>query len=319
MKKILFVGGSLNQTTICHAVARHLENEYACWFSPFFVDGLYEPLRRAGLLDVTVAGGNQRRRTECYLQRESLPVDYRGKRDEYDLYVFVSDILLPRRVRNKPLLLIQEGMTDPEGLMYQLTKALRLPLYFGGTSTTGLSDAYQHFCVASEGYRDLFIRKGVNPDKLRVTGIPNFDHAAGYLDNDFPHRDYVLVATSDSRETLKRASKRPFLEWAAAIADGRPMIFKLHPNENFERSTREIKPLLPDAMVLTRGNTEHMIANAQALITEHSSCIYVGLALGKECHSYVFDMDELRRLMPMQNGGTSGARIAEIVREIVDT
>ena len=30
------------------------------------------------------------------------------------------------------------------------------------------------FCVASEGYRDLFISKGVKPEKIYVTGIPNF-------------------------------------------------------------------------------------------------------------------------------------------------
>ena len=43
-----------------------------------------------------------------------------------------------------------------------------------------------------------------------------------------------------------------------------------------------------------------MIANCDALVTQYSSTVFVGLALGKECHSY-WDLDELRRLMPVQN------------------
>jgi hypothetical protein len=45
-----------------------------------------------------------------------------------------------------------------------------------GTAATGLSDAYHAFCVASEGYRDFFIRKGARPEKIIITGIPNFDN-----------------------------------------------------------------------------------------------------------------------------------------------
>jgi hypothetical protein len=59
---------------------------------------------------------------------------------------------------------------------FHLVKRLRfLPLWLAGTSTTGLSDACRAFCVASEGYRDFFIRTGVRPEKFVVTGIPNFD------------------------------------------------------------------------------------------------------------------------------------------------
>jgi hypothetical protein len=54
--------------------------------------------------------------------------------------------------------LIQEGMTDRETFMFHLVKWFRLPRYLASTSTNGLSDAYRYFCVASTGYRDLFIR-----------------------------------------------------------------------------------------------------------------------------------------------------------------
>jgi len=139
----------------------------------------------------------------------------------------------------------------------------------------------------------LFIRIGIIPEKLLVTGIPNFDHADQYRDNEFPHQGYVLITTSDARETFKKDCRNKFLQWALAIAGDRPLIFKLHPNENKTRAIAEIQTVAPHAHLFTEGNTEHMIANCDALITQYSSCIYNGLALGKECHSY-FDVDMLR-------------------------
>jgi hypothetical protein len=207
--------------------------------------------------------------------------------------------------------LVQEGMTDPEDVGFHLARVLRLPRWLGSTASMGLSLAYDKFCVASPGYRDFFASKGVPPERLVVTGIPNFDNCSAFLDNPFPHRHYVLVATSDTRETFKRDDRRRFLARVRQIAAGRPVIFKLHPNENARRSTREIRRALPDAQVFADGNTNHMIANCDVLITQYSSVVYVGLALGKECHSY-FDMAQLTRLMPLQNGGTSGPRIAQV-------
>lgn len=70
------------------------------------------------------------------------------------------------------MVLVQEGITDPESPVFHLVKRFRfLPLWLPGTSTTGLSDAYQAFCVTSEGYRDFFIRKGARPEKIVVGGI----------------------------------------------------------------------------------------------------------------------------------------------------
>lgn len=316
-KKILFIGGSLNMTRMTHAVASHLQDEFDCWFTPFYIDGLYNIVAsHSKLLDFTVLGGNFRRQTDAYLHLHNLPIDYRGEAREYDLYVATTDLLVPKDLRDKPFILIQEGMTDPEGIMYHMVRRFKLPRYLASTSTNGLSHMYRYFCVASVGYRDFFIQKGVMPEKLIVTGIPNYDNCVSYLDNDFPLRDYVLVATSDARETYKWDNRKKFLRNAVAIAAGRPMIFKLHPNENFERAIREIRQVVGEATIYTDGNTDHMIANCQALICQYSTVVYTGIALGKEVHSY-FDLEMLKRLAPMQNGGMSGHYIAQVCRHIL--
>jgi hypothetical protein len=149
-----------------------------------------------------------------------------------------------------------------------------------------------------------------------VTGIPNFDNCRSFLDNDFPHHGYVMVATSDTRETFRRDDRRRFFEWVASIARDEPLLFKLHPNEVAARSTAEIRSRFPNAMVFADGNTNHMVANCRVLITQYSSVVYVGLALGKECHSFL-PMDQLRRLAPVQNGGTSARNIARVCNQIL--
>lgn len=315
-KKILFICGSLNQTTMMHQISQHL-GDYDCWFTPYYCDGVWLPLQRVGLLDFTIIGGQNRQSTEKYLADHGLRVDYAGQRQDYDLILTCTDLMVQKNLRNKPVILVQEGMTDPEGIAYQVVRRLHklgVPRWLASTATTGLSDCYVKFCVASDGYRRHFVRKGVKAEKIAVTGIPNFDNAAVFLNNDFPHRDYVLVATTDTRENFKIDNRRRFLRKAREIANGRPMIFKLHPNENEERSRREIEEECPGSLVYRIANTNHLIANCQVLITQYSSVVYVGLALGKEVHSY-FDLEELKDLLPMQNGGTSAREIASVCRE----
>jgi hypothetical protein len=234
-------------------------------------------------------------------------VDFQGARGPYDLVLTCADLVVPRNIRQTPCVLVQEGMTDPENLVYQIVRRLRfLPRWLASTSTTGLSGFYDRFCVASEGYRRLFIRKGADPAKIVVTGIPNFDDCARYLRNDFPLRHFVLVCTSDMRETFKFENRKKFIRKAVRIADGRQLVFKLHPNEDFKRGEREIRRHAPGARVYTSGNTEEMIANCDVLITRYSTTVYVGLALGKECYSD-FDMEELRGLAPLQNRSSARA------------
>ena len=315
-KKILFICGSTNQTTQMQQIAHELP-EYEHFFTPYYSDGFLDYIRRLGLIEPSILGNKMVGRCLTYLRAHNLNIDFQGKSEEYDLVVTCSDLIVPWNIRNKRVVLVQEGMTDPENIFYHLVKRIGvLPRWLASTSTTGLSDAYERFCVASEGYRDLFIRKGVRPEKIEVTGIPNFDNCSKYIDNSFPHRNYVLACTSDMRETYKYENRKKFILNAVKIARGRQLIFKLHPNENFKRAKREIETYAPGAFVYSTGSAEEMIANCDVLITRYSSTVYVGLALGKETFSD-FNVEELQKLTPLQNA--SGARnIAAVCRRILD-
>ena len=317
-KNILFICGSLNQTTMLHRIAWHLMDEYDCYFTPFYADGMIDMAARAGWMDFTVLGGRHRRETDRYLSANRLKVDWRGQARAYDLVVTCSDLIVQNNIRKKRLVLVQEGMTEPENLLYWLVKWLKLPRYLANTASTGLSNAYDIFCVASHGYRDLFIRKGVKSAKIAVTGIPNFDNFNKQLSNDFLLHDYVLVATSALRECFRPDDRVAFLRKCVRIAGGRPLIFKLHPLENAKRARREIEKMAPGSLILNEGNIDGMIANCQTLITQHSSCTFVGLALGKEVHTEL-DINRLRQLMPIQNNGSSAQRIGNICRRVLNT
>ncbi len=315
-KRILFICGSINQTTQMHQVAKHL-GEYEHCFSPYYCDGLDEILRRLGLLEFTIIGGKLAQKCRKYLLDNNLTIDYQGKNGPYDLVVTCSDVYIQKNIRNDKIVLVQEGITDAETVMFRLVKRFRfLPRWLAGTSATGLSDAYHVFCVASEGYRDFFVRKGVRFEKIIVTGIPNFDNCRRYLSNDFPHKHYVLVCTSPLREIFQGEDRDAFLQKAVEIAAGKPLIFKLHPNEKVERAIREIHQYAPEAMVFTTGSAEEMIANCDVLITRFSSTAFVGIALGKQTYSD-FNMDELRRLMPLQNN-SAALNIAKICRGVLE-
>lgn len=314
-KSILFICGSMNQTTQMHQIAQQLP-EFDHYFTPYYCDGILDYFRKWGFLDFAILGNTMIDKCLGYLKSNDLTVDFQGKRDNYDLVITCSDLVVPKNIRKKKTVLVQEGMTDPETFKYHLVRNLRfLPRWLTSTAATGLSHAYDRFCVASEGYRQLFIRKGIDPRKIVVTGIPNFDNCAQFLNNSFPHRHYVLVCTSDTRDTYGYENRKKFIRKAVAIANGRPMIFKLHPNENVERSTREVNMYAPGALVYPAGNTEEMIANCDVLIVHFSSVVYVGLALGKEVHSS-FDIEELRRLTPLQNG-SAAKNIAAVGRELL--
>ncbi len=311
MCNILFICGSLNQTTQMHAIARYLMEEHNCFFSPYYADGIENLFAKLGLLNFTVLGGRHKRETEEYFSRNNLQVDPRGESRGYDLVVTCSDLLVQKNIRNKRLMLIQEGITEPESIMFHLVKWLKLPRYLANTSTNGLSNEYDNFCVASKGYADLFIRKGVHERKLVVTGIPNFDNIKTAHDNDFQIRNHVLVATSPLRETFRFDDRCAFINKCKAIAGERTLVFKLHPLENELRAKREIRKFAPDALVFAYGSINPMIANADVVITQQSSCTYVALSLGKEVHTNL-NLEELKRLMPIQNDGASASQIARI-------
>jgi hypothetical protein len=316
-KKILFICGSLNQTSMMHNISRHF-SEHDCYFTPYYGDGWINFLVGKGYGKFSILNGPFRWNTEKYLRENNLSIDYRGVSHDYDLVYTCADLIYPKNIRDKKVILVQEGMTDPENLMFYLVKYLKVYRWLASTSTMGMSNRYNLFCVASEGYKDFFIKhKGVKPEKLVVTGIPNFDYTRQYLNNDFPLKNYVLVCTSDARETYKIENRVKFIKECVRIAGGRQLVFKLHPNEKFDRATKEINENAKGALVFTSGNTNHMIANCNVLITKYSSTAFVALALGKEVHSY-FDIEELKKLLPLQNNGTSAERIARVGMQLLE-
>ncbi len=315
-KRILFICGSLNQTTQLHAVANEL-GECEQRFTPFYGTGMTHVGVLIGLAETTIAGTKRAAWCFDYLRDHGLSIDYRGREGSYDLVVTCSDVILPRNIWNTKVVLCQEGAVDPDGWEYRWVKRLPfVPRWLAGTGMTGMSHTYDTFCVASEGFRDFFVERGIDRAKLAVTGIPNFDDCKRFYNNTFPHKGYVLVCTSDLRETAHADDRTELVKRALRIAAGRALLFKLHPNEHVERATQEIKSLAPHALIFSTGSAEEMIANCDVLITRWSSVVYVGFALGKEVFTS-FNVDEVRRLTPNQNGGTSARNIANVCRELL--
>ena len=306
----------MNQTTQMHQIAGWL-TDYDQYFSPFFSDGILGKASDIGLLEFTIMGSKRSLRTLEYLRSHDLKLDIGGYLHAYDLVLTCTDLIVPKHIRSRKIVLVQEGMTEPETVLYHLARNFQwVPRWIAGTSTTGLSDSYEKFCVASEGYRDLFIRKGVNPEKIVVTSIPNFDNCEQYLHNDFPYHDYVLVCTSDNRETFIYENRAKNIRKYVEMAEGGQLIFKLHPNENAERAIREIEQYAPESIVFSEGKTEEMIANARMLIAQFSSTIFVGSALNKIVHCG-FPPEVLKSLTPLQNK-SAAKNIANVCRQVID-
>ncbi len=320
-KKILFIIGSPNQTTQMHQVAAMLP-DYDCFFSQLFSSNpVIKAAVKAGLFNNTILAGEFKNKADVYLKQHQLRNDYALGRckNDYSLVVFCSDMLIPQTLRSIKSVWIQEGMTDPVTAWGSFVHSMGLPGYFAGnTAFNGCSNLCDIYCAASEGYKKQFAAYGTAEEKIFVTGIPNYDNIQSFLDNDFPYHDYVLVATSDARETFKKDDREKFIGDCVKIAGGRQLVFKLHPNEQKERAVAEIKKFSPaDTMIFPDGNTNHMIANCSELITQYSTVVYAGIALGKKVHSY-FDVKQLKALAPVQNGGSSAANIASLCRDYIE-
>jgi hypothetical protein len=316
-RNVLLICGTLNQTKAMIAIGSELA-EHHCYYTPFYCDGHLLRASQRGQLDFTVLAGPLRERTVRYLSEAQLPIDDRGEARDYDLVVTCTDLILQNNIENKRIVLVQEGLTEREGFLYWLVRHAGVPRVFANTAAFGLSDGYEVFCVASPGARELFRAKGVRDDKMVVTGIPNFDNVGAYLNNDFLYRDFVLICTSNARETFKYHDRMRFLRDAVQIAAGRPVIFKLHPAEQQDRATREIRSIARDALILADGNTEHMIANCTALVAQYSTVAFTAALLNKEVHSYI-EPGFLRQALPVQNGGISARHIADVCRACFDS
>jgi hypothetical protein len=320
-KKILFTIGSPNQASQMHQIASLLP-DYDCYFTQLYSK---HPVIKwcvaKGYLDTTILSGEFKRKGDAFLQRNCLRNDYAQSiyKHEYDMAVLCTDLLVTKELRQLKTIWVQEGMTDPVTTLAKWTRRFGLPAWFAkNTAFNGCGNICDIYCAASAGYKEQFSQWGTDEARIFVTGIPNYDNAADYLDNDFPYHGYVLAATSDIRECFNKDDRPAFIRDCVRIASGRQLIFKLHPNELKERAIAEIRQNAPaDALIFTEGPTEHMIANCTELITQYSTVVYTGIALGKKVHSY-FDIGQLNRLAPVQNGGSSAARIADLCRRYVE-
>ena len=316
----MFITGSLNQTSQMHQISKHL-GDFDCYFSQIFTEDalLKAVLKHTNFADGSVLANHFKVRAEAYLNQHGLQIDDKGCKNQYDLVVFCSDMVIPEKFKRTKTVWVQEGMIDKRTVLTGLVKAVGLPPYFtADTSLNGSSNICDIYCCASEGYRKYLIKQGTDARKLIVTGIPNFDNHRKFLDNDFPHHNYVMVATTDMRETFRFENRPAFIKKAVKIANGRQMLFKLHPNEKMDRAEAEIKKYAPaGTLIFTSGNTNQMIANCSELITQYSTVVYVGIALGKKVHSY-FNLDDLKKLAPIQNGGVSAKNIAQICSSYIN-
>ena len=316
----MFITGSINQTSQMHEISKHLK-EYDCWFSQLFPDTAFlkAMIKHTPLADGTVLAPHFKVKSESYLLQHGLKLDYEGNRNKYDLVVFCTDMVVPDKFKQTKTVWVQEGMIDKRTILSDIVKTLGLPSYFSGdTSLNGTSNICDIYCVASEGYKNYLAKYGTDPSKLIVTGIPNYDNQRESLDNDFPYHNYVMVATTDMRETYRLENRPAFIKKAIKIANGRQMLFKLHPNERVDRAEAEIRRYAPEGtLIYNCGNTNHMIANCSELITQYSTVVYTGIALGKKVHSY-FDIEDLKKLAPIQNGGVSAKNIAQICSSYIN-
>jgi len=316
-KKILYICGSMNQTTQMHKISREL-SDHEAYFTPYYATGILGLMVKLKLLEFTIMGGEFKRNTLNYIKENNLKLDYRGKNNDYDLVITSQDLIIPENIKKYKIILVQEGMTDPPDWRYHVTRFLHLPRWSASTSMTGLSHQYDFFCVASEGFRDQFIERGIDPNKIRVTGIPNFDDFEKMTELPFEHKNFVLVATSDTRETLKYENRKKLIKFAKEKANGKKLIFKLHPNENVKKRIAEIKKYAPDAIVYHGINIDPMLANCDVLITRYSSTLFPALVLGKEVYSSL-DNEELKKLVPIQNNGTSSKNIAAVANDLLNS
>lgn len=322
-KNILCVVGSRNQTSQLHQISSFLSDEYNVYYTQLFGDGLfYKIIAEAGFIDNTVLGRDSSftKISQEYIKSNNLQYDYRGtsKGINYDLAFLSTDMVVPKSFKKIKTIWIQEGMIDPINNFSKFVKKTGLPTYTtADTSLNGTSNLADIYFAMSHGYKEYFNHYGTKSEKILVTGVPNFDNIELFKNYTYPESGFVLVATSDIRELGGNDDRNYLIKKCIEIAKGRKIIFKPHPNENLERIKSEIYTLIPDATIITEPIIDTLIANCDTLITQYSSCVYIGLTLGKVVYSF-FPMEELESKKPIQNGGKSAEIISQIAREFLE-
>src|SRR5437764_888906 len=99
-RKILFITGSMNRTSQMYQISRHLA-DFDCWFSQLFPDtGLLKTLvKYTNLADGTIIANHFRTKSEKYLQQQGVQIDYEGNKHKYELVVFCTDMIVPKKFR----------------------------------------------------------------------------------------------------------------------------------------------------------------------------------------------------------------------------
>lgn len=316
---VLFIVGSANQTSQMLQIALHFPSNFNCYFSQFYtLNPIGNLLIKTGFFEKTVIGDTIRNKSEKTIKEAGYEIDYKGLSRTYDLVFLCTDMHVPHNLLSAKKVWVQEGMIDQFNVWARFVQIAKLPEFFAlNTSLNGSTNIADVYCTASEGYSKYISKRGTDIKKTIATGIPNFDNLAQYKKNNFPFKNYILVCTSDIRELGTHENRIAFIQDCVKKSKGKRLIFKLHPNEIFERAAFEIRQNSPiDTLIFQDGNTNEMIANCEILITQWSSVAFVGLALQKETYSY-FDMDFLKSVLPIQNGGISSQKIAEVGMNLI--
>ena len=242
-----------------HAIASHLP-EYDYYFSQFYSDNfILQSLVKAGVAGHTILSGGFKSSSDQYLEKHNLKNDYcqAAYNNQYDLAVVCSALLVPTSIWKTKTVWVQGGMTDRLTPWSKVVKAIDLPRYWAfNTSLNGTSNLCAIYCAASEGYKNHFQSLGTDTLKLIVTGMPNLDNVEALAYNNFHHRNFVLVATSDIRECMGFENRPGFIRHCVSTTNGRPLIFNIHPNEKKERAIRKIKETAPDGDYASRSKID---------------------------------------------------------------
>jgi hypothetical protein len=321
--RILFVCGSIDQTVQMVEIANQL-SDCDCRFTPYRGQALNGWFTQNGLAHKLATTKKLQGRCLNYMIEHQLALDTPDMAGDYDVVVSTPDLDLHKAIRLCRLVLVQNAMIDHD-MVEEVRESAAGRLVHGipflarwltHASSSAGDDSYDKLCVASEGYRDLFVRYGVDRSRIVVTGIPKLDNYASFIRNDFPYRDYALVVTSEEREAFQFESHRHFVQDALRIARGWQVLFRIPAGDKRQRIIDEVQEWAPSAKVFTDGEVGPMVANCSMLITQCPSVAFMGMALGKELHSYM-NLAKAYVLLPLQNGGQSAANIARVCRPLL--
>ena len=99
-KKILFVCGSLNQTTIMYQISLRMQN-YNCYFMPYYAGGRNNRLTGDGFLDFTIHRNRYKIQTLNYLLANKVNIDFRGNLFNYEMIYAFNELVNPRNIIGK--------------------------------------------------------------------------------------------------------------------------------------------------------------------------------------------------------------------------